>query len=260
MSEVHEYEPGMFCWEELATTDAAAAKEFYCGLFGWSANDTPIGEGAFYTMLRLDGKDVAALYGMSSQEQEHMPPHWNSYVSVASADQAAEKAGALGAKVALPPFDVMEHGRMAVIQDPTGAMVSVWEPRQHIGSRLVGQAGAPCWNELATPDPDRAREFYTGLFGWTAQTQQMEVGPYTVFLRGSQQAAGMYGLTPSMAGMPPSWMPYFAVDDCDASVEKARGLGATIHVGPADIPGIGRFALIQDPQGAMFSIIRLSGA
>jgi len=85
----------------------------------------------------------------------------------------------------------------------------------------------------------------------------MDVGPYTVFLRGSQQAAGMFGLTADMAGMPPSWMPYFAVADCDASAEKARALGAQIHVGPADIPNIGRFALIQDPQGAMFSIIRL---
>ncbi len=260
MSEVQAHEPGTFCWVELATTDQQAAKEFYTKLFGWSANDSPMGEGMVYTMLQLGGRNVGALYGMDAEEKGRMPPSWRSYVSVASADEAAEKARAAGAQVLMEPFDVMTFGRMAVLQDPTGATISLWEPKEHIGAQVTGEPGSLCWNELATGDVERAREFYTGLFGWGANVLDMgEMGTYTMFMRGEIPAGGLFDANGKSAvpDMPTAWMPYIAVADCDASAAKAGELGAEIVVPPSDIPGTGRFSLLRDPQGAMISIIRL---
>lgn len=259
MSEVQAHEPGTFCWIELATTDQPAAKEFYTKLFGWSASDSPMGEDAFYTLLQLDGRNVGALYGMGAEEKGQ-PPHWRSYVSVASTDETAEKAQAAGGQLLMAPFDVMTFGRMAVVQDPTGAVVSLWEPKEHIGAQVTGVPGSVCWNELATGDVNRAREFYGGLFGWGANEMDMgEMGTYTMFMRGETPAGGMFDLNgkSAAAGMPPSWMPYISVEDCDATAARAGELGAQILVPPSDIPGTGRFSLLRDPQGAMISIIRL---
>jgi predicted enzyme related to lactoylglutathione lyase len=122
--------PGSFCWIELATTDGEAAKKFYGELFGWEAQDNPMGPGMVYTMLKLNGKDVGALYE-KGEEMKQVPTHWASYVSVESADEIAAKAKSLGGAVIMEPFDVMEHGRMAVITDPTGAVFSIWQDKQH---------------------------------------------------------------------------------------------------------------------------------
>jgi predicted enzyme related to lactoylglutathione lyase len=159
----------------------------------------------------------------------------------------------------MAPFDVMEVGRMATIQDPTGAVFSLWQPRQHIGAEVVNQPGAPTWNELATNDTKAAGDFYTGLFGWTTEEMEMATGDgsYTIFKNGDRGAGGMFTITPEMGLMPPNWIGYFAVADCDASLEKAKGLGANVAVPPTDIPGVGRFAVIADPQGAAIAFIKL---
>jgi uncharacterized protein len=259
MSEIESYAPGTFCWVELSAHDSQDAKRFYTSLFGWTSEDSPIGPDQYYTMLRLRGKDVGALYQMDSQRQSAgVPPHWQSYVSVANADESAAKARELGGKVVSPPFDVMDVGRMALIQDPTGASFALWQARRHHGAAVVNEAGAFCWNELATPDPQQAGDFYTGLFGWGTMVQEMGPMRYTTFTNGGRPAGGMYQPSPEQAGMPPAWTVYFAVDDCDGSAEKAKGLGASVLAPPADIPGIGRFAILADPQGAVFAIIKLS--
>jgi predicted enzyme related to lactoylglutathione lyase len=257
MTEMTAYTPGTFCWIDLSTSDAVAAKKFYTELFGWTAVDMPVGPGMTYTMLQIDGKEVAALYQQGEHEQG-IPPHWNSYVSVANADEIAARAKALGGTVLVEPFDVMEEGRMAIIQDPTGAVVGVWQPRRYAGARLIGQTGALCWNEVATRDTHKAGEFYTQLFGWTAKTEDMGGTLYTVFFKGDQMSAGMIQITPEWGDVPPHWMLYLAVDDCDASVERVKSLGGQVLVPPRDIPGTGRFAVLQDPQGAAFSIIKMS--
>jgi predicted enzyme related to lactoylglutathione lyase len=258
MTEMKVYKPGTFCWTDLSTTDPEAAKKFYQNLFGWHTVDTPAGPDMVYTMAELEGKPVAALFQQGAEEQSQgIPPHWVSYVSVANAAETATKAQSLRGTVLVGPFDVMDAGKMAVIQDPTGAVLSAWEPRAHSGAGLVNQHGTLIWNELATRDADTAAQFYMKLFDWDSQTQDMPTGPYTSFLNGDRMAAGMLKMTEEWGDMPPHWMVYFGADDCDAVAAKAKELGGEVLVPPRDIPSVGRFAVLQDPQGAAFSIISL---
>ncbi len=255
MPETTKHEPGMFCWVELATSDGTAAKKFYASLFGWTVNDIP-GD-VVYTMLQKNGKEAGALYQLGG-EQQGVPPHWNSYVCVASVDDTAAKAKTLGGTVMMGPFDVMEHGRMAIVQDPTGAVFSIWQPRSHIGAQVVGEPGSFCWNELYTTDPKKAAGFYTGLFGWTKDPRHMDFGEYVIFNRDDAMAGGMMQIPKEWGPVPSHWLVYFAVDDCDRTVEKAKGMGAGVTVPPMDIENIGRFAILTDPQGAAFAVIKLN--
>lgn len=261
--EVRKHAPGAFCWIELGTTDQAAAKKFYTELFGWSFHDVPMGPDSFYTMLQLGGKEVAALYQMDKDMvAQGIPPHWQSYISVENADETAKAITAAGGKLMMEPFEVGEHGRMAVAQDPTGAHFAIWQPRQHIGVGVVKENNALCWQELATGDVAAARDFYTKVFNWQAQTRDDVGMPYTEFYLGApgqrQVAGGMMQMTSEWAGVPPHWMLYFAVADCDAAAEKAASLGGNIVVPPTEIPNVGRFAVITDPQATHFSIIKLN--
>lgn len=254
-----QHAPGTFCWPELATTDQAGAKAFYTRLFGWEFVDSEMGPGEFYTMLKLKGRDLGALYSMRKEERAHgIPPHWNSYVAVANADQSAAKAKSLGGTLMAEPFDVMDAGRMAIIQDPTGAMFCIWQPKTHAGAGVLGEPGALCWTELMTHDAGKARGFYTGLFGWKAEDKPVGPMTYTIFTNGGVQAGGMMQMTKEMGAVPSNWMVYFDVSDCDATVAKATSMGGKVTVPPTDIPDVGRFSLMQDPQGAYFSVIKLN--
>lgn len=251
------YKPGTFCWVELGTTDGEAAKKFYTELFGWTFNDHPMGPGMVYTMLQLDGKEVGALYQMSPEMTSMgIPPNWLSYASVTNADETAAKAKELGATLMKEPFDVMTVGRMAVVQDPTGAVFALWQAGTHKGAGVVNVPGALVWNELGTTDTAKAGAFYSGLFGWGLDAKKFGPMEYTIFQNGDRGAGGMYELTAEMAGVPPHWLIYFSVDDCDAKAKKATELGATTIKPVDDIPGVGRFAILQDPQGAVFAIIK----
>jgi uncharacterized protein len=249
--------PGRFCWVELGTTDQAAAKAFYSGLFGWNPDDQPMGPGAFYTMLKHDGRDAGALYGLSAEEKSRGGSSWRVYVAVTSADDAAAKAKALGAITIAPPFDVMEAGRMALLQDPTGAVFAVWEAKRNVGMTVIDEPGAFCWGELATRDTPNAAAFYTGLFGWG--TKPDPKNQYTEWTQGGQSIGGMLPMGPEWGEAPPRWSVYFQVADCDASAARAQSLGAQVWVPPRDIPGVGRFAVLSDPQGAAFSIFTFTG-
>lgn len=258
MQENPTYAPGTFCWVELGTSNSEGAKKFYTDVFGWASNDIPIGPNMIYTMLTQDGKDVAALYNLTDEmTAQGIPPHWLSYIYVEDADQSAAKAKELGGTLMKEPFDVFTVGRMAVIQDPAGAVFALWQARDHKGAGLVNVPNSLCWNELGTNDTAKAGDFYANLFNW--QKQEMEFGPmtYTMFNNGERPAGGMYPLPPEMANVPPNWLAYFAVADTDATAKKAADNGATTIAPPADIPGIGRFAILQDPQGAVFAIIKL---
>jgi predicted enzyme related to lactoylglutathione lyase len=248
---VTSHAPGTFCWIELATTDTAAAKAFYNGLFGWTANDVPMGDYGFYTMLQKDGRDAGALY-----ENKQVPPNWMSYVAVESVDDSLKTAKDLGANVMNGPMDVFDSGRMAVLTDPQGAHFALWEPKKHIGIEVFGETNALVWNELATSDEEAAKSFYTSLFGWRTKTDAGNPMPYTEFSVSDRPIGGMYKLKPEMKGVPPNWIPYIAVDDCDATVAKTTELGGSVMMPPMDIPGVGRFAVIKDPQGAAISIIK----
>jgi hypothetical protein len=178
-------------------------------------------------------------------------------VAVESADDAAERTRSLGGTVLMDPFDVFEVGRMAVIQDPTGAVVALWEARTHPGAGIVGEPNSLCWNELNTGDPDRAATFYTGLFGWGTERQPMGDFVYTYFNQGERRNGGMMQITPEMGPIPPHWAVYFAVDDCDGKAARVTALGGRVLVPPTDVPDVGRFSILQDPQGAAFAIVKL---
>ena len=256
MQETPDPKPGSFCWVELGTTDNEAAKTFYTQLFGWEAEDHPMGPDGVYTILKLDGKDVGGLYKLTADMVgQGVPPNWMSYVATKNADETTEKAKAAGATIMNGPFDVYTLGRMSVIQDPTGAVFSIWQAKDNKGSTAWAVPNAPVWNELGTGDTQKAGEFYSNVFGWT---KQQFPGPmeYTVFNNDDKGIGGMYQITPEMGPIPPHWLVYFAVEDADAAVQKAAGLGANVIKPAEDIPGVGRFAILTDPQGAVFALLK----
>jgi predicted enzyme related to lactoylglutathione lyase len=251
MAERTTHAPGSFSWTDLSTTDQEGAKKFYSGLFGWQADDQPVGDGMTYSMMTIGGKPVAGISLQNEmQRQFGAPPAWNSYVTVESADAAADRAKELGANVIAPPFDVMDVGRMAVIQDPQGGFFMVWEPKLHIGAGVVNQHGALTWNELATADLDASAEFYGELFGWKAEPLEGMEFPYRMIQNGDK---GNGGMRPPQPNEPTYWLVYFGTDDIDASVAKATELGGTTLAGATDI-GMGKIAVLQDPQGAVFAL------
>lgn len=257
MPEVSSNPPGTFCWSELATTDQKGAVTFYRGLFGWEVSEQPIGPTETYSIFRIRGLDVAAAYGMRpEQRQQGTPPNWAAYVSVTSADEGAKRAQQLGATILAPPFDVMDVGRTAVLQDPTGAIFSLWQPKRHIGARILREPGALCWTELHTRDTKAAERFYTQLFGWNAKTGGEGAHAYTEFSVQGTTGAGMMQMGDQLRNVPPHWMTYFQVQDCDAAAARATSLAGRLNVPPGDIPNVGRFAVISDPQGAVFAIFK----
>jgi predicted enzyme related to lactoylglutathione lyase len=249
--------PGTFSWPELATTDQKAGVAFYQALFGWNVNDIPMGPDGTYSMFQMRGKEVAAAAGLRPEERQHgVPSHWNSYVTVQNVDETVKKAQALGANVLAPPFDVMDAGRMAVLQDPTGAVFQVWQANRSIGAKILNEPGALCWTELTTTDTKAAEKFYTQLFGWTPKhSAPSATMDYTEFSVAGTPSIGMMAKPADMPAQIPSyWMPYFMVANVDASTAKAKSLGAKAMVEPMDIPNTGRFSIVSDPQGAMFAV------
>jgi predicted enzyme related to lactoylglutathione lyase len=253
------FKPGHFCWWDLSTNDPEKAKTFYSTLFGWTPRDIPVGENQTYTMLEKDGKQAAALSSMQPElAAAGVPPHWSSYIGVESVDQTVARARELNATVLAEPFDVMTEGRMAVLQDPTGAQICVWEPKNHRGAQHMYEPGGVVWNELATTDAPAAGEFYGNLFGYDVAEMPMEGMTYRMLNKGEAQAGGIFPMEGEMwAGIPPHWMPYFAVENIQASAETASTAGGEVKVPPTPIPGIGTFAVVADPTGAVFSMIQM---
>ncbi len=253
--EVTSYAPGTPSWVDLGTPDAAGSAAFYSGLFGWEITEGPPEDGG-YRMCMLNGHAVA---GMGPQMNADMPPYWTTYVTVTDADETTAAAEANGGQVLVPPMDVMDVGRMAIYMDPTGAAISAWQARSHIGAGLVNEPGTLCWNELATRDTDAAEAFYTSVFGWGTDVTDMGDFSYTSFTVNGNMVAGMMPMGDMYPPEVPShWAVYFAVADCDASAAQVTELGGEVRSPPTDIPGVGRFAVCQDPQGAMFALMTMA--
>lgn len=253
---------GTFCWPELGSPDPEASKKFYGALLGWTSSDIsmpPDAGGGSYTIFKLGGEDVAAMYRLGPKAREQgVPPNWGSYVSMESADQAVAKCAALGGKVIMEPMDVMNGiGRMAVLQDPTGATFSVWQAGTHFGATVLDEPGALAWTELMTSDTAKAKAFYTALVGWSAEDTPMGPMTYTLFKRaGGANAAGMMALTPEMKNVPSNWTCYFQSADIRASVAKHESLGGKVIMPVSPVPGVGEFAILMDPQAAVFALFQ----
>lgn len=257
MHVVTKYPDGLFSWVDLATTDVAGAKAFYGGLFGWDAVDTPIDMGGFYTMLQIDGKNVAGLGAMQPDMQaQGVPSFWTAYVNHSDVDAVAARAQAAGGTLLFPPMDVMQEGRMTMIQDPTGALFGVWQPRNHIGAQLVNMPNTLVWTELQTRDSDAAIAFYSAVFGWTHST---DGGGYVMFAQDGRIQAGMMRMDESWGPVPPNWAIYFMVEDVESAVRKVGELGGNVMVPPTQAGEMGRFAVVQDPQGGVFTVMQFNG-
>ena len=257
MRKIDRHKAGSFSWVELATTDQAAAKSFYTALFGWTVEDSPMGPDEFYSMFRLEGLDAAAAYTLRKEPREHgVPAHWGIYVAVESADASAKRAAELGGAVLAPAFDVFDHGRMAVLQDPTGAPFSVWQPRKHSGIGIAGVDGTLCWADLSTPDPGKATTFYSGLFGWKIAAGEHDPSGYLHIANGDDFIGGIPPASNRNSRVPPHWLVYFLTSDCDAAATKAKRLGARFHLEPTTMERVGRMAVLADPQGATFAIFQ----
>ena len=256
MPEVTAHPQGTPSWAELDTTDEAGALAFYSAIFGWEDDPQPITEDWTYHMQRVNGLEAAAIYRQSEEEAgQGIPPHWKTYFTAADVDVVAARAPQLGGSVLFGPMDVFEAGRMVMLQDPQGAAFAVWQPKQHIGCRIKHDPGAMTWNELMTSDRDAAIGFYHGLLG-IERGDSMGDMDYTLIKAGDTEVAGVMEITPDMGPVPPCWVVYFAVADVDETVAKAQSLGGGVTVPATDIPDIGRFAALTDPQGAHFSIFK----
>ncbi len=254
MTDTLRHAPGTFCWVDLAATDPEAAKGFYTAVFGWTAMDLPTDLGPPYTTFVQDTQGVCGAYPLGPRQGGH--PYWQSYVCVADLDATVARAQSLGAQVQMPAMDVMEEGRLAVIQDPTEAHLGLWQPRRHQGAALWNAPGAPSWNELQTRDPGAAAAFYQGLFGWTFKTfQGFMDGAYKIFVLDGREVGGMLAIGEDWGPVAPSWTIYFGVPDCDAAVAKAEWLGGKLLAPAMEVKGVGRFAHLQDAQGAVFAVI-----
>ena len=253
MSERTSYEPGTPSWVDLSTPDPAAAKRFYGELFGWEAQEAgPPEETGGYAMFTLRGKLIA---GVSPLMDENQPAVWSTYVSTDDADAVVARARDAGGQAIVEPMDVMDAGRMAFVMHPAGGAVGVWEPKRHTGAELVNEPGALAWNQLHTRDLDGAAAFYEAVFGW----RTADFGGMSVFNLGDR---GIGGLAPMREGMPEEvpafWMTVFGTDDADATAAKAEELGGAVMAPPADIPDVGRFAVLTDPQAIAFGVIALA--
>jgi uncharacterized protein len=241
-------------WIDLSSTDPAGARDYYSKLFGWKAQPEKDPNAGGYAIARLDGKDVA---GIGGTQDPNGPSAWMVYIGTRDADASAKKIEAEGGKVVAPPFDVMDVGRMAVFQDPTGAFISVWQPKTMPGFAVQRKANAFSWAELNSRGIAKAKQFYKKVFGWGDKDSPMGegMGDYTEFKLGNESIAGGMEMNPMVPKEVPSyWMVYFGATDVDKAFQKAVDLGGREMVSPQDFPG-GRFAIVSDPQGAMFGIM-----
>lgn len=251
MGERSGHPPGTFSWADLGTPDLAGASAFYAGLLGWEGEDRPVPGGSVYRMMSVNGLEVAGLHELPADSSAGRPPMWLSYVTVADADASAERAARLGATVVEPPFDVTDAGRMALVLDPQGAMLALWQAGATPGARLVNDPGAMCMNQLTTSDPAGAIDFHRGLFGWEFTQVSPEPQPYWSITNAGRLNGGMMPLPPGQA--PPHWLVYFTVEDIDAATETIGRLGGSVVVPPTAVPA-GRFIVARDPQGAHFAL------
>lgn len=251
--EMDKYEHGVPSWVDIGSPDADRASAFYSGLFGWECPD-PDEQYGGYRVCTLKGLPVA---GMGPQ-QNPGPPMWTSYVNVDDADEIAAKVTGNGGQALMPAMDVMDLGRMAIFADPVGAVFGVWQAGTFPGAGIVNEPGAFSWTELVTTDVDKSKAFYGAVLGWGAETHGDGAGAYTEWQVNGRSIGGMMEKPPMMpAEVPPYWGVYFTVTDTDATVEKVASLGGSLVMGPMDIEP-GRFAVVTDPDGAVFNVITLA--
>jgi predicted enzyme related to lactoylglutathione lyase len=247
---------GAFSWSELMTSDAEAAAHYYANLLGYSVRSDEMSMGPYHMLV--SGQMPRA--GVMGLPDPNVPPNWGFYVTVDDVDASAAKAGELGATPIFPPMDIPKVGRMAAFMDPQGAYFSMityafadmgGAPEMDFADSFVTH-GAFSWFEMRASDVDAARAFYGALFGWNIEDMSVDGNTYAQIKVGD---VGIGGVIPvPMPEVPPHWAGYITVDDSDAIAEAATAAGGTV-VFTMEMPSVGRFHAISDPQGAVFSVI-----
>ncbi len=253
MPEVTSYETGQPCWADVTSPDVDAAAGFYSDLFGWDAAKDARPEAGGYTMFSRNGRFVAAA---SSPPQERIPPHWAVYLAADDVDRIAAQIREAGGNVLMEPFDVLDVGRMTLAADPAGAVFGVWQGGNHMGSQLRDEPGTMNWAEVQTRDRAAAQPFYEQLFGYeTEATETGATAGYVLLKLNGGPVAGLIQIETEWGDVPSNWSVVFEVDDCDAAVAKAQELGGSVVREPQSMEGVGRFAVLADPWGAVFQVI-----
>lgn len=247
---------GSFCWTDLGTSDRAGATAFYGRLMGWEGKEAHLPEDVIYTVMKIGTGEAAGVYQLEQEQlRQRVPPHWLLYVAVDDADAQTAQAKELGAKVVMDAYDVLDLGRMALLLDPTGALFALWQGEKRAGMSIpAGSQGALAWSELMTPDLQKAEEFYAELFGWKLQRQD-DKSPYAEFTFGDHSIAGAMQIAKAFSHIPAHWVPYFSVEDCHAVADEATKAGGRVLMAPTTVAEGDTFAVLRDPQSAVFGII-----
>ena len=250
---------GQFCWYDLITEDPTAAKRFYPPLFNWKIESFPFSTpDQPYDMWSVNNSTLGGVGKLPEQmKAQGIPSHWMPSVLVNNIDETASKAVQLGGRVMAGPMDIPETGRYAVLTDPQGAMIAIFQANgPFAGFDGTAQLGRPSWHELMTTDYNRAFEFYRALFGWE-KIEEIDMGPAGMYFEYGMKGkmfGGMYNRTPEMGSMPPYWLPYFHVKDVETSMAAAKKGGAVVQMGPMEVPGGSWIVVMSDPQGAAFAM------
>lgn len=245
---------GRFIWHELVTTDAVVATKFYTGLFGWAVRENPMPTGGTYRMF----SQSEIMVGGAMAAPPGLPSFWLVYIGVENVDASAKKIEQLGGKIMVPPTTVPDMVRFACAMDPQGAAFGIF---QGIGAGSdqppydgPARPGTFCWDEFHTKDMEGAKKFYGSLFGWTGKGDE-GAADYWHWMNAGKEIGGM---TSQMGGpnVPPHWLAYIAVSDVDGVTKKVETLGGKVMMPAMEIPKVGRFSVVQDPTGALFSPFR----
>ena len=246
---------GRFVWHDLVSADLEASFRFYSQLFDWGVAEREVGPSSPYTVILAGDRPIGGIVPLA----DGLAPNnrWVSYLWVDDVDALAARMIDLGGRVNIPPTEIPEVGRFAMLADPTGAVLAPFHGTASPPNEPDGEPGTFCWTELLTTDTEAAAAFYRAICGWTPREIDMgQLGAYTIFMRGSEDAAGMMQL-PADAQDPSSWLVYVAVEDVDEAAALAEQLEGKIFVKPTDIPTVGRVAVAADPQGSMFAMVAL---
>ena len=258
MSIPDSYAHGVFNWVDLATSDAKAAQTFYGGLFGWQFKEMPVPDRPPYTMAFHQGRAVTAICSLSdNMPTSSQPPQWQSYINVNNIEQCVEAWIQAGGKILMPPFPVMEYGDMAVVQDPTDAVVNLWQAKSHHGAGIINEPNTYCWSELQTRGADKAVAFYQSVFDWETEVDEKPPN-YVICKVNGNRHCGIFDM--DKAQLPPeipvNWSVYFNVENLADSMEKVKALGGKVLMEPIEVDP-GPFTTILDPQGATLTLIQL---
>ncbi len=249
---------GTFNWVDLVAKDMTKIRSFYESLFDWTYEEQDTKGGPAYGMFKKDDKSAAGIGQMSPVMMEQgVPSTWNTYVSVDDIGATEKAIEANGGSLMMETIDIVDAGRSNWVRDPEGAVFALWQPLAHAGCEIFNTPGSFCWNERATRELDLVKRFYGNVFGWTFADDPKAPSPVSMIRNEGREIGHAILMNEQWGPIPAHWNIYFAVEDCDATMAKAKELGGSAYMDPIDIPA-GRFTLLSDPDGANFYVIALT--